>query len=138
MPAMAVSNRSIATRAGRAVAAGIADLRIAPAGLVAAVIGAVPSPREIELVSWLADGPVHTSTSWRSPDETRAAGRLRPTAPGTVLGRYRDAGLAHRVAPSAPYTATPRCRSLAQRIAALREGRRSDAWMSTATGETAR
>ena len=110
---------SVRARAGRVVELGLADLRITPAGLVAAVVGAVPNPEEVELVGWLALGPVRASTSWNAAQTNR-------TAPGVVLGKFADAGLAQRHAKGEPYTATPRCCALSDRIDALREAQRRD------------
>lgn len=110
---------SVRARAGRLVELGLADLRITPAGLVAAAVGAVPNPEEVDLVGWLALGPVRASTSWSAVLSDR-------TSPGVVLGKFADAGLARRLAKGEPYTATPRCRALSERIDALREARKGE------------
>ena len=105
---------------------------MSPAGTVAIAIDAIPNPEEVQLVDWLAEGPVRASTSWSErAGHTPGATPIR-TAPGTVLGRFADAGMARRIQGyGREFAATPKCRQVAEQMAAIRKRRRDETWTDT-------
>ena len=72
------------------IRAGLVQVSLAPAGLFALRTGFAPSDKELQLLDALERGRVRRGTSW----EWDADGYMTK-APGAVLSRFLNLGLAH-------------------------------------------
>lgn len=89
---------------------GLVRPSLTPAGVFALQTGFTPSLEEVALVRVLVTEIVFASHGW-----THEAGRW--TAPGTVLSRFKTAGLAQLADGRRGYRGTGECRELAERMA---------------------
>lgn len=84
---------------------------LTPAGVFALQTGFAPSPEEVALVHMLTGTMVFASSGWSRQG-------IHPTAPGTVLSRFRAAGLAQIDDGRNGHRGTRICQELALAMAA--------------------